>query len=195
MAYTLNMFCNAYLVFINGIYNGSGNKWVKYYNKYKDTHSFKREILKKEFKTPKELYEFEVNEIRKYCNKIEDGKYVVNHDTGCMNVKTQIQPEFPMCPECGGALFKHKKSCSQYIEPKKCDECGGIGNHYKTCSKYNPPAECPECGGKWNHNKTSCSRYKKNTPCPICGSYTTHKKSCKYYSVKVCPECGGKHLA
>lgn len=26
--------------FINGIYNGSGNKWVKYYNKYKDIHSF-----------------------------------------------------------------------------------------------------------------------------------------------------------
>ena len=156
--------------FINGIYNGSGNKWVKYYNKYKDTHSFKREILKKEFKTPKELYEFEVNEIRKYCNKIEDGKYVVNHDTGCMNVKTQMQPEMPICPECGGVLYIH----------------------YKTCSKYNPPAECPECGGKWNHHKTSCSRYKKNTPCPICGSYTTHKKDCKYYSVKVCPECGGK---
>lgn len=178
--------------FVNGIYNGSGNKWTKYYNKYKDLHNFKREILKKKFKTPKELYEFEVNEIRKYCNKIEDGKYVVNHDTGCMNLKTQIQPEFPMCPECGGALFRHKKSCSQYNEPKKCDECGGIGRHYKTCSKYNQPSKCSECGGTNGHHKTSCSMYKKSTPCPICGSYTTHKKSCKYYSVKVCPECGGK---
>ncbi len=178
--------------FVNGIYNGSGNKWTKYYNKYKDLHNFKREILKKKFKTPKELYEFEVNEIRKYCNKIEDGKYVVNHDTGCMNVKTQIQPEFPMCPECGGALFRHKKSCSQYNEPKKCDECRGIGRHYKTCSKYNQPSKCSECGGTNGHHKTSCSMYKKSTPCPICGSYTTHKKSCKYYSVKVCPECGGK---
>lgn len=178
--------------FVNGIYNGSGNKWLKYYNKYKDLHNFKREILKKKFKTPKELYEFEVNEIRKYCNKIEDGKYVVNRDTGCMNVKTQIQPEFPMCPECGGALFRHKKSCSQYIEPNKCDECGGIGRHYKTCSKYNQPSKCSECGGVNGHHKTNCSQYKKNTPCPICGSYTTHKKDCKYYSVKVCPECGGK---
>ena len=156
--------------FSNGTYSGSGRKWTNYYNKYKDLHSFKREIMKKDFNTPKELYEFELNEIRKYCNKIEDGKYVVNHDTGCMNVKTQMQPEMPICPECGTALYKHYKTCSKYIEPDVCQECGGINGHHKT----------------------SCSRCKKNTPCQICGSYTTHKKDCKYYSVKVCPECGGK---
>lgn len=156
--------------FINEIYNGSGGKWVKYYNKYKDLHNFKREILEKEFKTPKELYEFEISEIRKYCNKIENGKYVVDHDTGCMNVKTQIQPEMPICPECGATLYRHYKTCSKYTEPDVCQECGGINGHHKT----------------------TCSQYKKSTPCPICGSYTTHKVWCKYYKAKVCPECGGK---
>ena len=206
--------------FVNCIYNGSGGKWTKYYNKHKDLHNFKREILKDNFKTPKELYDFEVSEIRKYCNEIEDGKYLVDHSTGCMNVKTQPQPEMPICPECGGLSYNHHKTCSMY-KPRSicsicgsvnghhkydcpnlnlCSECGGKdGRHKKTCSKYNQPAKCPECGSSGQHKKT-CSKYKpsrKPDPCPECGSIgSNHKKTCsKYNKPSACEECGscGSH--
>lgn len=205
--------------FINGIYNGSGGKWTKYYSKYKDLHNFKREILKDDFKTPKDLYHFEVSEIRKYCNEIEDGKYLVDNSTGCMNVKTQSQPEMPICPECGGLSYNHYKTCSMY-KPRSicpicgsvnghhkhdcpnlnlCPECGGMGRHKKTCSKYNQPTKCPECGSSGQHKKT-CSKYKpsrKPDPCPECGSIgSNHKKTCsKYNKPSVCEECGscGSH--
>lgn len=206
--------------FVNCIYNGSDGKWTKYYNKHKDLHNFKREILKDNFKTPKELYDFEVSEIRKYCNEIEDGKYLVDHSTGCMNVKTQPQPEMPICPECGGLSYNHHKTCSMY-KPRSicpicgsvnghhkhdcpnlnlCPECGGKdGRHKKTCSKYNQPAKCPECGSSGQHKKT-CSKYKpsrKPDPCPECGSIgSNHKKTCsKYNKPSACEECGscGSH--
>lgn len=95
--------------FNNEKYNGSGSDWFKYYNQYKDVHKFKREILKDNFKTPKELYDYETNEIRKYCIELENGKYKVDEATGCMNKKTTPQPEIPICPECGASFFQHKK--------------------------------------------------------------------------------------
>lgn len=116
-----------------------------------------------------------------------------------------------MCPECGGKLGRHYKTCSMYkpqsICPicgkinghlrdcpniKICQECGGKGgNHLKTCSKYKFTINdkiCEECGGKGGKHKAGCSK-KKTTVCPECGGKQgKHKSSCS--KAKKCPECG-----
>lgn len=178
--------------FNNGVYNGSGQKWATYFNKYKDSHEFKREILKDNFKTPKELYDAEVKEIRRYCIRLDNGNYKVDESTGCMNVKTVAQPEMPICPECGSTLFHHKKTCSMYTPHKPCSECGLThGHHKKTCSKYTPKKVCPECGGKGGLHKKECSNYKEQAKCSECGGSGSHYKTCSHYkSPEPCPECG-----
>ena len=177
--------------FNNGLYNGSGSKWVDYYEKYKDLHNFKREILRDSFRTPKELYDAEVREIRKYCIKLDNGSYKVDDSTGCMNVKTCIQADMPICPECNAILFHHKKTCSMYKEPTQCSECGlTYGHHEKTCSKYAPKRTCSECGSVGSHKK-GCSKYKELIKCLECGGSGTHYKTCSHYtSPSPCPECG-----
>lgn len=195
-------------------YCGSGAKWLEYYEEYKDKHSFKREIIGENYRTPLELYRAEIEEIRKYCVK-HAGGWVVDKSTGCMNRKTCIQPEAPTCPECGGmgghhyktcslfeqqtacpecgSLTTHKPTCSHYKEVSACPECGKKYGHKKSCSQYKAPDGCPECGLTYGHHKPTCSHYVKRQPCPHCGSYTTHKKDCPNYKKPedLCPECGG----
>ena len=176
-----------------GEYNGSGNKWSEYFKKYKDQHTFKREILKSDFDTPKDLYKYEIEEIHKYCDKLENGKYKVNESTGCMNKKTTAQPELPICPECGGLLFRHYKTCSEYKAPKACPKCGATKGHYKTCSEFKQTS-CPECGGKGGHHYSTCSQYKPtDKACPECGQKTNHAKTCSHYKETICQECGAKN--
>ena len=204
--------------FINGNYNGSGRKWSEYFEEYKDSHKFKREVLEDNFETPKDLYIFEMEEIRKYCKKLDENKYVVDESTGCMNKKTCLQSELPICPECGAVLYHHKKTCSQYKAPDPCPECGAIGSHKMTCSQA---IICPECGGGGGQHRKDCSKYVEKEACPECGSTNpgSHKKSCSHYkppatttcpycgtpagghhkkscpnfSENICPECGGKN--
>lgn len=202
--------------FLKEKYNGSGSKWLEYYNKYRDVHKFKREVLKDDFKAPGELYKYEEEIIRKYCKKLENGNYQVDKSTGCMNTKTVEQSEMPVCPECGAPLFHHKKSCSNYTEPKGCEICGRKnGQHKKDC----PNAKfCPECGGRNGHHKkhctntikcsecgevnmhhkSTCSQFKLNIPCSECGSIGRHKKTCSksQWHKNICQECGlgnGRH--
>lgn len=194
--------------FIEGSYNGSGQKWAAYFNKYKDSHRFKREILKRDFTTPKELYDFETEEIRKYCVKQSDGTYKVDKSTGCMNVKTTPQSYFTVCSECGAILGSHKKTCSHFNKENACEFCGtpkgghhkadcpnaklcpecGHHPHLSTCSRRKAPKVCPECGSRYKHKKT-CSKYVEPKSCPECGGkYGKHKKGCSL--AKPCPECG-----
>lgn len=193
-------------------YLGSGHDWNKYLeeNKY---HNYEREILKDDFNAPAELYEAEVNEIRKYCVQLDNGNYVVDKNTGCMNVKTSMQGEAHVCPECGAGNFVHKKTCSMYKEAKPCPECGTIKGHKKSCSKYKERIcpecgvnsghlktcshyvdveVCPECGGKYGHKKT-CSQYKAPDPCPECGKMYGHKRGCSKFIEVICEECGSRH--
>lgn len=199
--------------FESGTYNGSGAKWLEHYEKYKNKHKFKREILKDDFKTASELYKYELEEIYKYCELLPNGNYTVDKSSGCMNNKTVIQSEIPVCPECGGTLFRHfktcsrftnnpcpecgsvtmhKKSCSKYNGKIKCEECGGEGSHKKSCSKYHTTI-CFECNGLHGQHKSYCSHYKQKEACPECGSIgVNHKKSCSQYKEQEnCPECGG----
>ena len=171
-------------------YMGSGREWLKYI-KENESHNFEREILKDNFSNPKELYEFELKEIRKYCKTVNGVSYVVDKSTGCMNNKTLPQGEAPVCPECG-CFLKHRKWCSSYKEPKRCEECGSSGVHKKTCSKYKPIAPCLECGGLEGKHKKFCSKYKETAPCGECGGkHNSHKRHCsKYKPSKLCPECG-----
>lgn len=200
--------------FRTGKYNGSGNKWTQYFKMYKGSHTFKREILKDDFLSPRELYDYEKNEIQKYCIKLDNGNYKVDEFTGCMNVKTCSQPEMPVCPECGALNFNHYKTCSEFKQ-SECLECGGKGGHHLlNCSHYKPNDKvCPECGRKTNHKKTcshykeiicsecggksgrhykTCSKYKGTSACPECGRQFGHRKGCsKYIPQKPCSECGG----
>lgn len=196
-------------------YPGSGRKWRNHYDTHKD-HRYEIVPLYFETKNIKNLYEYEVKEIRKY-SKLIDGKWKVT-DPLCMNVKTEEQSHQIYCPECGAYSNKHKSTCSRYVSKNKCPECGGVpGAHKKSCSKYKPPKSCPECGSKSTHKKT-CSKYKEYAKCPECGYYlqshyhhptcshykpkescefcgstsNIHKKTCpKRKAGKTCPECGG----
>lgn len=177
-----------------GEYNGSGRKWSEYFEEHKDSHHFKREILKDDFLTPKDLYEYEVNEIKKYCIQLDNGDYKVDESTGCMNVKTCSQPEMAICPECGGVNFSHYKTCSEFKQTS-CPECGGnTAHHEKWCSHYKESKICPECGGKGGKHKGGCSKAKR---CEECGNpLYSHKITCSKYKKKnvktICEECGGK---
>lgn len=175
-------------------YNGSGTgEWLKYFLKYKDLHSFKREVLKDDFNSLEELYEYELNQIKKYCIKLENNNYKVDKSTGCMNVKTTKQWEDAICPECGGVCFHHYKTCSEY-NPSICEECGGKnGHHKKSCSDFKDLKICPECGNKGSRHKSTCSK-RNVTICSECDSPTfSHKKSCsKFLKRNSCNECKGK---
>lgn len=170
-------------------YLGSGHDWNKYLeeNRY---HNYEREISKDDFNTPAELYEAEVNEIRKYCIQLDNGNYVVDKNTGCMNVKTSMQNTNPVCPECGAANFVHKKTCSMYKEAKPCPECGVIRGHKRSCSRAK---KCPECGQTHGKHLNTCSLLKPRKTCKECGlSNGRHKKTCSHFKeVKICEECGG----
>lgn len=123
--------------FLNEKYNGTGTVWSRYYNKHRDDHIFKRTILRNNFKTPAEMYDYEVKEIRKYCKINEQGYYEVDHSTGCMNLKTHPQNINVCCPECGASMG-HRKWCSKYNPKEPCPECGSVGpRHKKWCSKNN----------------------------------------------------------
>lgn len=179
--------------FANGIYNGSGANWAEYFNKYKDKHNFKREIIGDNFKTPKELFDAELREIRKYCKYTEEGAPYVDESTGCMNRKTCSQADLPVCPICGSRT-RHKSDCILAKEIPDCPECGGKeGKHKKECSKFKQKI-CSECGGKGGHHLSTCSLFEQQTACPECGSLTTHKPTCSHYKeVSACPECGKKY--
>lgn len=161
----------------------------------KKDHRFKREILRSNFLSPKDLYEAEREEILKYCFECEDGHYKVDRSTGCMNNKTTCQPDQTICLECGTFSNSHKKTCSLYKSPTPCPECGGVYGHRKGCSKYVVGKTCSECGGIDNKHKKSCSKYKTSPNCPECGGIEgRHRKGCsKYKEGRTCPECGGKN--
>lgn len=207
----------------NDGYLGSGTKWAQHLREFppideeieanKNGHHYKRTILKSGFKSPKDLYNAEIKEIRKYA--INNGTKI-DETTGCMNAKLTRQGELVACPECGGSNNHHKKGCSQYKEIV-CPECGTKSfGHKKWCSHYkNNTPDCPECGGKRGSHRKGCSHYKGKAPCPECGSIgSSHKKTCSHYHPKtilkhkesdgtnskheltvkgVCPECGGKN--
>lgn len=188
----------------NGYIGSGSSKWRNHLEKHPVrtddcdnpyAHSYKRTILSDNFKTPKELRDAEVEEIRKYCSEI-DGKYVVA-DPKCKNHKTTNQNtihNMPTCEECGGKNGHHHSGCSQYKIPKGCcPHCGtpAGGMHKKTCPNFSETI-CPECGGKNSQHKKSCSQYKTRKTCPECGSSTIHLKTCSHYKeIASCPECGG----
>ena len=170
-------------------YLGSGRYWNNHKNAYPN-HKYRRTILKKNFDTPLDTRDFELQEIEK----------VFNDENNCNSQKrTQGQSYFSTkeCKECSGKSGHHKKGCSKYKELLACPECGGKkGNHKKGCSQYKEktvPVPCSECGGKFGHKKT-CSQYKEPKPCQECGRTRSHKKSCSQYKEpKKCSECGLTH--
>lgn len=179
-------------------YMGSGSKWENHKKKYPpveidpdnpNAHHYKRTVLKNNFKSPRELYDAEVEELLKYSKLFEDGKLRIYHEK-CMNTKTSSQYSSYPCPECG-LICSHKSWCSSYTSPSICKECNGKkGHHKKGCSKYNSKRICSECGCDGFHKK-DCSKFKK-TVCQECGyGHGNHKKTCsKYKSPKPCSECG-----
>lgn len=180
-------------------YMGSGTKWQNHLKKHPDitldptnamAHRYKRTILKDNFKSPKEVYDYESREIKRYCTEI-DGVYHVT-DNSCMNLHVESQNSANICEECGG-YYSHKKTCSKYKPILPCPECGGRSNkHKKTCSKYKELL-CPECGSRGVRHRKSCSHYTSSKGCPECGSLTTHKKSCSHHKEpSQCLECKGK---
>lgn len=187
-------------------YPGSGRLWRSYYEKYKNLHEFERIILKDDFKTPKEMYDYEVDRIKEYFEyDNKNNKYIKTNEL-CMNLKTAHQHSYEyniICSECGSLNGQHKKSCSKYNrKEKECLECHAkSGNHLKTCSKYKAPNPCTECGSTYQH-KSWCSKHKqkrKIKPCSECGGLEKHhKKGCsKYKGNNKCSECGragGFHL-
>lgn len=105
-----------------------------------------------------------------------------SHKRTCSRAKT--------CPECGGKNGTHFRTCSRV---KICSECGHLP-HIKTCSKYVDPDPCPECGKKFGHKKF-CSKYKAPEACSECGGRGTHKQTCsKAARYNLCPECGGRRI-
>ena len=105
--------------------------------------------------------------------------------------------EISYCPECGGKLGQHKKECSKYRDPGKCEYCGyslQSRTHAKDCPLYKEPNGCSECGGIKGHHKKTCSKYvvQTNNMCPICGGTKSyHKRWCPdYRALGNCSECG-----
>lgn len=151
-------------------YPGSGKIWRLYYEKYKDSHEFKREILKDNFTRPEEMFDYEANQIK---NNIKNEK--------CMNLLKESQNSRKPCEECGGYL-SHKSFCSKV---QKCQKCGCLnGLHYKTCPDFRKQKICEECKGKDGHHNSSCPKYIPNK-CFECGSVNGHKKSRSKYSKTV----------
>ena len=188
-------------------YTGSGRKWKNHLKAHPD-HKIKRTILKDNFSSKQELFEYELQEIKK-----------VFKDKNCCNLKDTIQGEYVApqpCEECGSKSSTHKKGCSK---AKVCSECGGLnGIHKKGCSKFKAII-CPECGGKSGLHFDFCSKskgkceycgyslqshihskkcplykeFKERTPCPECGSKSSHKSWCSRSNTTMqpCVECGG----
>lgn len=190
----------------NNGYMGSGSsKWqnhlkshpdIKYFPDAAGAHHYKRTILASGFATPKELFDAELKEIKKYAEVDSNGKWKIA-DVNCMNYKVGLQSEsinrasVEVCPECGGKNSHHNKSCSKYKANSKCPECGSTTAHRKGCSHYKEPEICPECGGIGNRHKKTCKQYKSIEACPECGCIKSHKKTCSHYTAaKPCPECG-----
>lgn len=105
--------------------------------------------------------------------------------------------DYLTCTECGGKNGKHKKTCSKYRDPGKCEYCGyslQSRTHAKDCPLYKEPNRCSECGGIKGHHKKTCSKYVviTNNMCPICGGTKSyHKRWCPdYRDLGKCPECG-----
>ena len=189
----------------NGYMGSGSSKWQNHLNKHPDiekfpnnpdSHHYKRTLIASNFNTPKDLFEREIIEIRKYCVE-ENGKWKVNNPL-CMNYKTTAQSDSYIakksniiCPECGGKRNLHYKTCSKY-KHTPCPECGVTsGPHKKTCSRYKQTEICPECGGRMNHHKKTCSQYNDIAPCSECGCVKSHKKTCSHYKeADACPECG-----
>lgn len=173
-------------------YMGSGTHWVNHCNKYPE-HNYKREIIYDNIKDYNELYDLEVNEIRKYC-AFKENKWMKTNNL-MLNHKFSMQPdiaELIPCKKCG-ALRGHTKLCSQYIERKICPECGSrVYRHKKNCSKGKISTPCPECGSRRTHKKT-CSKYNYR-PCEKCGSIHGHLSTCPKVNNKCepCSECNGK---
>lgn len=170
--------------FHNGEYNGSGNVWREHYYGFENEHSFKREVLKEGFKTPKEMFDCEVDEIQKFFHE-ENGKSIPNTPL-IYNKKTSAQPNHSsICEICGRIVTKHAPDCPKI---KKCKICGGInGHHSDDCPNL---VRCPECGGKRGNHKVSCSKYTERSVCEECGGVNGHHKDNCSKSKGVCPECG-----
>ena len=181
-------------------YFGSGRpKWGNHLNAHPNieeqpdnpnAHHYKRTIIGDNFKTPKEMFDYESKEIRKYFEKTDKGYSL--KDKKCCNSVWWNQGTRASCPECGGYLH-HEKYCSHYKQPEPCSECGALRGHKSICSKYTSPGICAECGKPNSNHLKSCSKYTKKK-CPECGSYTVHRKGCSKYverkKSKVCKECG-----
>ena len=187
-------------------YNGSGGRWNNHKNAHKN-HEYKRVVLQKNFKTPLDTRNFELQEIEK----------VFNDENNCNSqIRTQGQDYFSTkeCQECGGKSGFHKKDCPNFNIKDICQECGGVYNrHKKCCSKYKVIPVCLECNGIDGKHKKTCSKYKetvcvecsckdgKHTKdcskvkhCPECGlTHGHHKENCSFYKNDSCAECGGKH--
>lgn len=143
------------------------------------------------------------------------------HKPGCKYLDEK-KDKLRSCPECGGKMGRHKKTCSKYAELEKCPECGlAYSQHKVTCSHYTgSEIICPECGGRLGSHKKTCSMRKQPKPCPECGAIVGHKSGCSksksepgctcgtpiggfhkkscplYKEPEKCPECGkasGRH--
>lgn len=193
----------------DGGYTGSGRYWNSHKHKHPD-HLYKRTVLKDNFGSKKEIYEYELQEIKKViknknCYNLKDtiqGSYIPpepcplcgskhSHKKNCPNLDTKN-----ICSECGGIYGRHFKFCSEYKPLEPCKECGAKVGHKKSCSKYVENI-CPECKASHGQHKKGCSHYKDPTPCPECGVIRGHLKTCSYYEKpEPCSECGafyGKH--
>ena len=116
-------------------YIDSGTLWSRHINKYKE-HKYGRIILL-EAKTPKELYDREVEEIKKYTKINDNGKLVVDHSTGCMNIDVGLHDSnIITCPVCGGIDGQHSDGCE---EMAFCPECGVRKTKgHAVCCSLNP---------------------------------------------------------
>lgn len=183
-------------------YWGSGEKWNSYLNKNnitKDNDHIEKIILKDDFKTPTELYEYEIESIREYCDLI-NGKYCITNPL-CYNILTTKAFDVltsSSCPECGGRRGHHKDRCSK--SKGKCEYCGySLSSNYHApgCPLYELNKKCSECGGKNGVHYSFCSDYKavkalkiKCTKSQDCQAVSNHhKKGCPHY-IEKSPETG-----
>lgn len=180
----------------NGGYTGSGKKWMSHLESHKD-HKYKRTIIKN-CRTPDEMFNTEVEEIRKYCYKNNEGIFLVDPNSRCKNIDTAIHgSDIYICVKCGEVGGHHKKSCVYYKKPKTrraCPLCGSASSvHKKECAYYKEPKKtkpCKYCGSMSVHKK-ECPKYKPPVKCSECGaSYNKHRKGCSKYKPKICEECG-----
>jgi hypothetical protein len=85
-----------------------------------------------------------------------------------------VDPNTDKCPECGGSIGVHLKTCSHH---RKCKECGAVGtdkqlNHLNGCSQQDQTAKCKNCGKPRGQHKSGTLNCPAGSPTRI--GYTAY---------------------